>query len=177
MNRFFKRTFAVVTAAVLLLSLPVMFSAAGEAGTADDPLVTLSYITEVLKPELKQEIYQELYDSLKADLFNGTGLVMPGNSTSSAYTVVCLVRGQKLNALDACEIILSSGTADCFVTSQENLNQGIGLRDCTTGEEITNQMQIPARHYVIIPRGDGRGALVTSDVAYFMVRGAYEIVG
>lgn len=189
MNRYMKYLTTAVLAVALTLSLPFVLSAAGNAGTADDPLVTLSYINQTLKPEMTQQIHDQVYaelhkeiwttlsEDLKAEILASVGIETPGTPTAKAdYEVVMLEKGQMLNAKGACEIILSSGSALCYVTSQENIDAGVGLRDCTSGSEITNGNPVPLCHYVIIARGDGRGALVTSDIAYFMVRGAYEIV-
>lgn len=189
MSRYMKHLMTAVIAVSLILSLPFALSAASNAGTADDPLVTLSYINQTLKPEITQQIHDQVYaelykeiwttfsEDLKTEILASVGVSTEGTPTAKAnYEVVMLEGGQMLNATGACEIILSSGSALCYVTSPENIAAGVGLRDCTVGAEITNGNDVPLCHYVIIARGDGRGALVTSDIAYFMVRGAYEIV-
>lgn len=189
-----KKAATAAFAVCLLLSLPFTLSAAGGAGTADDPLVTYSYINGTFRNQLKNEIKKELVsefsgtgsapqiteslkEELKAEIMAELLAQQSGpDSGFSAYAVERLTEGQKLVAKDACEIILRSGGAVVFVESEENINAGLGLSDCTDGSEIKNGQAVPARHLLIIPRGDGRGVTVTTAEAYIMVRGEYQII-
>lgn len=92
------------------------------------------------------------------------------------YTVVCLSQGQKLMAkgaeTESTEIILRSGTATAISPFAEQ-----GVADLTASVELYNGDSLVKNNYCIIPRGsDGRGICATSDVAYILVRGEYEIV-
>ncbi len=158
-----KRIAVISFAVCILLSLPITLSAGG-AGSSEDPLVTYSYINGTFKRELKQELLTEI----KAEV-NDTAAV-------SGYKVERLTNGQSLRATDACEIILRSGGAVVFVESEENIQAGLGLSDCTEGIELINGVAVPKQHLLIIPRGDGRGVTVNTAEAYIMVRGTYEII-
>ena len=46
----------------------------------------------------------------------------------------------------------------------------------TDASEIYNGYSLTKNHLCLIPRGDGRGVVATSDSVYIMVRGDYTIV-
>lgn len=191
MKKFFSDKKGYIAAALIACAVLTVAAAALGAGTADDPLVTLSYINgtyrdEILrslmdsiddkflseiKEQVRTEIYSEVLGDLKAKVSSGDVSLNAGSS----YEVIVLKKGQSLSALGACEIILRSGSAKAFVELKSNKDANVGLSDCTNGSEITDGKSIPQRHLIIIPRGDGRGAVVTSGEAYFMVRGEYEV--
>ena len=155
----------------------------------NDPLVSLSYIDEVVKPEYEAKIKElsdiitELTDTIialdeKLNAANEKLAALEENTpedttdnTGSLYEVVRLDKGAKLLAKSPCEIILRSGTA-IAVSMIEN-----GLNNITDGSELLNAAEIPLYNCLLVPRGDdGRGIQITSAEAYVMVRGDYEIV-
>ena len=175
-----------------ILAVPLVVFAAGGAGTADDPFITYSYLTQIFKTELKEELLASLSEEFKQQLWNEffdkakaaviedirkNGLPAGETGAAAGYVVVQLKKGQRVSAKSVCEIILRSGEAVAFVTSAENISAGIGLSDCTDGNEILNGANLPLRHLMLIARADGRGFTVTSNEAYVMVRGEYEISG
>ena len=130
---------------------------APEPGSADDPLVTLSYLQQYVKEQ-------------------GTS---GGGVDSHTYTVVTLQPGQFLEGKEGTEIILRAGNAEavCSVDGMgvSNVTQGVDL-----GQNFKND-QVPLNHLLIIPRSDGRGikGLPTGSdgggTIYLMVRGDYNI--
>jgi len=116
------------------------------AGSADDPLITLSYLNSVL--------------------------AFAGNSGSGSYIVLELSRGQRVRAKnDSIEIILRPGGAASVISQYAAL----GVADLTSGTELLDGEDLPINHLVLIPRADGRAIIVTSDKAFVMARGDYEI--
>ena len=188
-----KHIATAAAASLILLTLPMTLHAAS-AGSAEDPFITLSYVNATLKNEIRDSVYEEVYENVRQEIWDKmykelkeeiTAEVKASINSSSTgssaaqnseYEVIHLQKGQKLNSTGVCEIILRSGSAEAYVDKEENRANNIGLSDCTDGSEILNGQAIPMRHLLIIPRGDGRGASVTSAEAYFMVRGDYEIV-
>ncbi|MCL2158224.1 MAG: hypothetical protein FWH48_07380 [Oscillospiraceae bacterium] len=146
----------------LILALPLFWEsslaasgATAAAGSADDPLVTLSYINKVLKPSL-----EELISKSNA------------STSSSSYVVLELSKGKKLRVKEGTlELVVRPGGA-AVVISEDSAQ---GIADLTTGEELLNGQSLPINHSLLIPRNDGRGIAITSAVAYVMVRGDYEI--
>ena len=86
------------------------------------------------------------------------------------YEIVQVEMGTKVLAGGSCDIMLRSGTAVAIAPLATQ-----GLSDYTTGTEILDGEDITINHMMLIPRGDGRGILITSDIAYIMIRGAYAL--
>ncbi len=191
MKKFYSDRKNIIIAALAAALIMTVGVVAAGAGTASDPLVTLSYINGTYRDELlrslmdsvdeeflsglKEQVRTEIYTDVLKELRDKAASGEIEIASSGSYEVVSLKKGQSLNALGACEIILRSGSAKAFVELQTNRDANVGLSDCTNGNEITDKQNIPQRHLLIIPRGDGRGVTVTSGEAYFMVRGEYEI--
>ncbi len=157
----------------------------------NDPLVSLSYINEVVISQYDEKISEinkkisELTEKnealskensvLQASLVVANAqieeLQKQLDEKSSGYEIICLKKGQKLLATEPCELILRSGTS-IIVSISTN-----GVNDLTAGTELANAAAVPLYHSLLVPRGnDGRGIQVTSDEAYIMVRGGHEIV-
>jgi hypothetical protein len=134
--------FSLVLALSVALDLPShvnanQAAANAAAGSADDPLISLSYL-----------------------------------NSATSYTVVELKQGQKLRAKsNSLEIILRQGGTAVVISPFKNQ----GIADLTAGVELQNGEKLPVNHALLIPRADGRGISVTSDIAYIMARGDYEI--
>lgn len=192
MNKF--RIIACASAvAMLTTALSIMVE--GDAPVYDsaaDPLVSLSYINEVVIPSYDAKL-AELNAKLDTLVRSNTALSSENTAlkartdelvkkideleeklakpSDSGYSVVLLTKGQKLMAETPCEIILRSGSA-IAVSITTN-----GLNDITDGTELSNAVSVPLYHQLIVPRGgDGRGIQITGADAYVMVRGGYNIV-
>ena len=166
------------------------------AGSADDPIVTLSYINKVFKPQIEQSlekiaeqkatqiINEKLKDfkpsvtaetppavSAEPPVYNYNTYIM-SEGASASYVVLELTKGQKLRVQSgSLELILRPGGTAVVVSDSKTQ----GIADLTTGDELLNGKSLPINHSLLIPRNDGRGISVTSVIAYVMVRGDYEI--
>lgn len=173
---------SVLAAAVAGLALSV----AAAYDSSSDPLISLSYLRDVFKKELLEEIDQKLEDftpsqteeKTEDDFFFPTENETENDNSSDessqvsqSYEVIELHMGDALYAVSSCELILRSGTATC---TAPDANQGIA--DLTDGYEIYNGYAFTKNHLCLIPRGDGRGIIATSESVYLMVRGDYTIV-
>ena len=175
------KLFAAALAFSLVLALPLFFSssipvsgAEPSAGSADDPLVTLSYINKVFRPQIEQSIAEKLKDfapaANSAPPVQNTYIMSAGASVS--YVTLELTKGQKLRVKEgALEFILRPGSGAVVISNFQTQ----GVADLTTGEELLHGQSLPINHMLLIPRNDGRGISVTSVIAYVMVRGDYEI--
>ncbi len=171
-----KNIFIITSIAALVVGLAMTVAAAYDSSS--DPLITLSYLRDVFKSELMTEIDEKLadYSSNNYDAPEETGVETESQSTSDNavsqnYEVIELTNGDALYAVSACEIILRSGSAVC---TAPDANQGIA--DMTDASEIYNGYSLGKNHLCLIPRGDGRGVVATSESVYIMVRGDYTIV-
>ena len=73
--------------------------AATSAGSSSDPLVTLSYLTQVFTPQVEEDM--EAMVSEKADELTGKfdqAIAQAGTGSSSVFSVVTLSSGQTLVA-------------------------------------------------------------------------------
>jgi hypothetical protein len=148
-----------LTLSLILIPSAIINANAGQAaaGSAADPLITLSYLNSVLA---------------ELDLSGGSSGFPDSCDYSGAYIVLELWRGQRLRAkTDSVELILRPGSEAVIISPHEIM----GLADLTSGTELINGDSMPVNHVVLIPRADGRAVSVTSEVAYIMVRGDYEI--
>ncbi|MBO5136717.1 MAG: hypothetical protein J6C17_05025 [Clostridia bacterium] len=145
---------------VCLVGLSVI--AFADAGSSNDPLISLSYIENTLKPQLEKYI-----DSKIGSMDNSYG----GGSVSSSgdkFTVVNLKKGNRLICEAGSELILRMGQAVIIATPKG------GLADTTAGYDLPDGTLMPSNHLLIVPVADGRGMLATSD-GIVMVKGGYSI--
>lgn len=156
------------------LSLVMMFCAllgmaVFGAGTQDDPLISLSYLEEVVLPDLTSQL-QEKFDTLSAqvdqrlDKIEESGVVSEGES----YETVEVKAGQTVLGHAGTELIVRIGNAKAVCPG---IN---GLVDATGGLDLANGKAIVNNHVYIIPREDGRG-VAFSDDGWIMIKGGYDI--
>jgi len=153
-----KRTKIVILGLLIAASLSFVAFVSATYNSEEDPLVTLSYLTDVLVPQMKSQIISSLSGNT-------------GNSASNIYQVVELTYGKKILAKNSLELILRPGGSAIVVSPVATQ----GISDLTSGTELLNNTNLSENHSCLIPRGDGRGILITSEKAYIMIRGEYEI--
>jgi hypothetical protein len=155
-------------------------------GTANDPLVTKSYVDSLLKGgsvtggQAQQQPAGLTEDQVKQLIADQLKTTTPATgSTSSAsvdaaanLTVVQLQSGQTLYANAGAELIVRTGKT-VAVSIDEN-----GIPDVTAGKDISAGASIDNNHLLIFPR-EGRGIKPapknTQDI-YVMVRGTYTLM-
>ena len=161
----------ITTMFVLMLAvLTVCVSADDVYSSHDDPLVSLSYVNDVLGPDIMTQVMAKV----EAEYVKISDI---STISAGSYTYVSLKKGQTLMAGACCEVVLLDGSASAVVTSAANISAGAGLSDLTSGSVVKNGSVISANHYLVIPKGDGRGFTVTSDSANILIRGEYNITG
>lgn len=160
-----------VLAAVLAIS--VAYAASG-AGSSADPLVTLSYLTDVFTPQVEKQM-EELVDQKSAELTTqfqniasqaGSG---SASSSSSVYSVVTLTKGQTLVGDVGCEVLLRVGTAVCRSSGST------GLVDVTDGSTLSDGGSLVKNHLYLVTIST-RSVEASSDTVKVLVRGPYTIV-
>ena len=173
--RFTKKMRAIIVSCALLLTLTVSAVAVYAYDGTTDPLISLSYLTQFKANEIDPKLaaLQTQVSSLEETLQMLLSTGFPGTSDTGAgvYTVVQLAAGQRVIAGESCEIILRSGTATVTL-SAESLG---GISDITAGVDLAAGVSVETNHLLLVPRNDGRGILITSEVAFIMIKGAYTI--
>ena len=150
----------MAAAAVVALSIAAASVILATEYGAEDPLISLSYLEEVFFPKVTEYVDNKVN--------NNVGVTQ---SSGGEYEVVTLQGGQTLLAKGSLELILRSGEVS-VVAGGNTVN---GIANLSSGNELFEGMNLTVNTYCLIPRGDGRGIVCTSPVAYVMVRGKYEI--
>ncbi len=178
-NRKIALVFTSIVLTVIISCLVISTSA--DYSATNDPLITLSYLNETIIPQLEKEITENVLANLKSEDGATVEPEKPDTTTPSVdltglkYTVVHLTKGQKLFAngenTESLELVLRAGEAESVSPFADQ-----GVADLTASTQLYNGDALVKNNYCIIPRGqDGRGILITSDEAYILVRGVYEI--
>ena len=158
-NRWYVRLLALL---VLCGALNVTISAAAEAGSADDPLVTLSYLNETFMDSIMEQVDQKIAAR------NAQLGVSTGSGAAATFTVVTLTSGQVLTGDIGCEVMLRVGTAVCVSPSSP------GLIDETAASALNNGGALVQNHLYMMTI-EGRGVQATATTTKLLVRGSYTI--
>ena len=152
-NRWFARLLVLLTLSGILT---VTVSFAAEAGSSDDPLVTLSYLNETFMDSIMEQVDEKIAQR--------TG----GSDANSTFTVVTLTSGQVLTGDIGCEVMLRVGTAVCVSPSTP------GLIDETTATTLNNGGALTQNHLYMMTI-EGRGVQATAATTKLLVRGGYTV--
>jgi len=162
-----QKTIIIILSVALLLSIGggVAVYAASNLGTKDDPLVTKSYLTDKLTPELMAELQGEMDAKIAALEGRINKAIADGGATADSYVFVTLAAGQKLSGTQGTEMLLRTGAGACVSTD--------GILDMSSGETLTGGAALAANHlYLIYASGDGFSASAASTL---LVRGTYSV--
>ncbi|WP_379130322.1 hypothetical protein [Paenibacillus sp. sgz500958] len=140
-------------------------SVGSQPGTADDPVVTKSYVD--------QQIQKALGGSVPTATTAPSATQAPssGSSGSDSVTIVNVNPGQTLIAYGGAEFIVRAGKAIIYSTDSN------GVADLTDGKDLTNGQVAPSNHLLSFPR-EGRGITVQNGQTLgltVMVRGGYNL--
>lgn len=136
--------------------------ASAEPGTQNDPLVTLSYVEKRIQ-ELNTSV------SSRLDAQDEKLKTVPVSTDQAVFEIIHAKKGTMIYMGDSSELILRSGAASAIASSAG------GLSNLTEGYDIAQGEPIPKNHFILVPRNDGRGIVVTAD-AYIMIRGGYTLI-
>ncbi|MBR2894495.1 MAG: hypothetical protein IKC03_02410 [Oscillospiraceae bacterium] len=180
-----KQKLRMAVCVALVCSVLAAFAAlAVEAGSQNDPLVTLSYLNETYLGQILARVDEKLAgrnDTLRAEweleleqrereLLLEVGGSVNGTSGGSAISFVSvkLAPGQMLRGGVGCEVLLRTGSASCVSEGKSTP----GLVDTTDGTSINDGTQMVENHLYLMTTE--RGVKADSEVV-LMVRGNYVI--
>lgn len=167
-----KKTMTIFTLSVvfaLILGIGIGGYAASGYGTSSDPLVTLSYLTDKLTPDIMAKLDKQIADKEAQLTKKFTDLLAASGSVKSdTYSVVTLSNGQTLSGKVGCEIMLRVGTATCVAQNTP------GLIDSSSGNSINSGAALTMNHMYIVSI-DGHGVRATASSVKVLVRGEYSI--
>lgn len=142
---------------------------AAEVGSAEDPLVTLSYLNDVFMTEILGRVDQEI-DKRNQEIVEAMGGQASGgeNAAANTFSVVTLTNGQTLIGDIGCEVMLRVGSAVCVTPSSP------GLINETDGTVLNNGGALVTNHLYMMTI-EGRGVKATAATTKVLVRGAYKV--
>ena len=147
-------------------------------GDESDPLVTLSYLTQTVTPNILKQVDEqaakrqsELLAQLNTAIADYKMAVEGGGAsggTSASYSVVTLTSGQTLALGVGCEVMLRVGTATCVAPSSP------GLIDESAATTLAGGAALVQNHLYMMTV-EGRGVRATAATTKLLVRGSYSI--
>lgn len=162
-NRWFARMLVLLVVSGML---NMTISVAAEAGSSQDPLVTLSYLNETFLGNVLQRVDEKIAarnQTLSQQLGGGSG-----SESAATFAVVTLSNGQVLTGGIGCEVMLRVGSAVCVSPSAP------GLIDETTAAGLGGGLALEQNHLYMMTV-EGRGVRATAAVTKLLVRGSYTI--
>ena len=177
-----KRVGQVVGFTLALLTVLGAAALAADAGTQQDPLVTLSYLNDTYLPSLLSQVdtriaqrdtqvakdLEDRIDDLEEELAKKYGTGSSGGNAASVFAVVTLSRDQVLTGGIGCEVMLRVGTASCVADGTP------GLVDTTSGSTLSGGKSLETNHLYMMTV-EGRGVKATADTVKLLVRGSYTV--
>lgn len=154
------KTALIFSAVCMLISSVMVFAAPGDG---DDPLVTLSYITDVLLPDIDSRIDKKVTTSVN-EAMQSTETAQGGDS----FVLVSVDKGYRIICEEGTELVVRSGAGTVIATSQG------GLADLTAGVDLGDGNAIPLNHHLLVPRSDSRGLEFDTN-ALVLIKGAYKV--
>lgn len=165
-NRWYLRM-AAMLALSLVLSCTV--SLAAEAGSSQDPLVTLSYLNDTFLGQILEKVDAKIAQRNSQIVQQlGGQTTSGGTTTASTFTVVTLSSGQVLTGDIGCEVMLRVGTASCVAPSSP------GLIDESAATTLAGGAALVQNHLYMMTV-EGRGVKATAATTKLLVRGSYSI--
>ncbi len=157
-----KKKIRVISLAVLLVIAAVGITAYARSnyGTENDPLITKSYLDDVLAPELTEQFRFELGEAMDNSSHSGGG--------KGSFELVTLSTGQVLQGEIGCEILLRIGSASVYADDSP------GLVDTTSGTTVDHGAALAANHLYMVSIAEN-GIMAGSASTKLLVSGAYSI--
>lgn len=163
---------------LLLIALVLMVTvSAAEIGTADDPLVSLSYLQKTFLGQIMADVDAMLTQrdaELTAELDEKIAVAAenqketPEGITNRTFAVVTMSKGQTLMGEIGCEVMLRVGTAVCVSSSNP------GLIDQTDASVLNDGGALEKNHLYMMTIED-RGVKATANTVKVLVRGTYTL--
>ncbi|MFB5266744.1 hypothetical protein ACE41H_08085 [Paenibacillus enshidis] len=138
----------------------------GQPGTADDPVVTKSYVDEQIAKALGGKVPSGSTTTPSASAPTDTA-----STANNEVKIIELEPGKKLIAKAGAEFIVRNGYAVVYSMDAS------GAIDITDGTEIFHNQAVKKNHLLSFPR-EGRGIQVQEGQTYnvtVMVRGGYSV--
>lgn len=168
----------IVVCTMIVFVSGVSIIAFASPGTATDPLITLSYLTNIFRPQILEEVDkagQELSTGFDARIStletqldgNQSGANTDDLGPADVFTVVTLRRGQSLTCSVGVEMMLRIGSATAFGSSPALVNT-------TSGSTLSSGNALAVNNMYLVTI-QGNGVTSTVDTTRILVRGSYTV--
>lgn len=154
-----------LTTIILIVALAMVAAvtvyAVANYGTKDDPLVTSSYLQDVVQPRM-EDAYRSALDGQVREMEDQFADQVA--AAGGSYVLVALESGQTLTGRTGTEILMRTGTAAVMQSA---------AIDLTTGETAAVGAKLTENHLYLV-QADGAGIQASADTTV-MVRGGYSV--
>jgi len=167
MKKWKMRTAAFVLAGACLCAAAL---AAG-GGSQSDPLVTLSYLTQTVQPDILRQAEERAdvrQKDLTAQFENQIRQLQSGAGDGASYQVVTLAAGERLKLEVGCEMMLRVGSAAVSSGTEP------ALIDMTTGGTLANGGALVQNHLYMATIPD-RTLSAGAGTVKLLMRGGYSL--
>ncbi|MCM3747565.1 hypothetical protein M3223_09370 [Paenibacillus pasadenensis] len=140
-------------------------------GTADDPVVTKSYVDQKIAELKAGGGGSNPTPSPTPQTTPTPGSGDGEESDEDSFRVINVPVGKTLVAADGAEVVVRAGKAVAYSPDSN------GIADVTAGTNISSGSSVPQNHLILFPRG-GRGVGSAAGVKSgltVMIRGGYEL--
>jgi hypothetical protein len=166
----------VVVAVAFISAASIL--AASTFGTASDPLVTLSYLTSQLKPQIVSQVHTDIsaaeaslqptLDASVSKFKTDIDAKLAGAPAEAAgFTLVTLSKGQTVMCGVGTEILLRLGTAS-------GTGSAPALVDSTSGGTLSSGSALTVNHMYMVTI-QGNGFKTTAATVKVLIRGSYTV--
>jgi len=173
-----KFVFGIVFLAAVVLISGVSILAGASPGTQSDPFVTLSYLTDVFRPQIMSEVQKtevEMTQKFETRVSEIESQLQPGDGGSAhaapgdadTFSLVTLRNGQSLTCSVGTEIMLRIGTANGSGSAPALVNY-------TTGSTLSPGSSLATNNMYLVTI-EGNGIVATAETVRVLVRGIYTI--
>ncbi len=194
-----KKLRVIAAVCAIVVSSAVTVYAAYDS--SKDPVVSLSYLTEVFKPSVKSDLKSELSGDVKNQVasakndLSGEISQMKNSISDELYSKLSDDYAATIAALQRQVDALSNVYAEVAMQKNARLTADAaseivvlsgsvtvrcsdpdsGIIDCTDGVILYDGQSVPANHKLLVPQnGDGRGVTASTAVT-LLVRGGYTL--
>lgn len=149
----------IIGLALVLAAGITAYAVTAGYGSRDDPLITKSYLDEVVRPELEKAMEDELEKALEEV-----------KSAGGEFTLLTLKSGQTVKCAVGTEILPRFGSAKAYAYDSAD----VALVDTTSAAALMNGTALSANHlYMVTILGNGFTA--TADNTKILVSGTYTV--
>ncbi len=196
---------AKITAILLAVALASVVTVYAAYDSTKDPLVSLSYLTDIFKPAVEKDVKDDLNaaieqkvnslsENVKADAEKAVNEAVKGIE-DKVYERVASEYGESVDALQKQVDTLTNGytavtlepgkklvaDADCEIVITDGngtvrcSDPENGIIDCTDGIILYEGQEIPVNHKLLIPENGDGRGINAVTKVTLLVKGGYEI--